>query len=117
MLAVSASRLSGASEVSERNRTARQLRDRTGFLNSLIEHNPLAIAVQDGEGRVRFCNDAFTKLFQYSHEELVGNRLDRLICPSESLAGDFRLAAPPGSRESVHTTGRRSRKACKIAHM
>ena len=114
MLAVSATGLIVASEVSERHRTARQLRDRTGFLNSLIEHNPLAIAVQDGEGRVRFCNDAFTNLFQYSHEELVGNRLDRLICPSESLAGDFRLAAPPWSGESVHKAVQRARKDGKI---
>src|SRR5258707_8462240 len=113
MLAVSATGLIVASAVSERHRTARQLRDRTGFLNSLIEHNPLAIAVQDGEGRVRFCNDAFTNLFQYSHEELVGNRLDRLICPSESLA-DFALVAPSKAGESVHKAVRRARKDGKI---
>ena len=114
MLAVSATGLIVGSAVSERHRTARQLRDRTGFLNSLIEHNPLAIAVQDGEGRVRFCNDAFTTLFQYSHEELVGNRLDRLICPSESLAEDFRLVAPAKAGESVHKAVRRARKDGKI---
>jgi len=68
MLAVSATALVVGSEVTERHRTARQLRDRTGFLNSLIEHNPLAIAIQDGEGYVRFCNDAFANLFLYSHE-------------------------------------------------
>src|SRR5260370_35779586 len=114
MLAVSASRLSGASEVSERNRTARQLRDRTGFLNSLIEHNPLAIAVQDGEGRVRFCNDAFTNLFQYSHEELVGNRLDRLICPSENLAVHFMAVVSAKARLLVYMTARAARTDGKI---
>ena len=114
MLAVSGTGLIVGSEVTERHRTARQLRDRTGFLNSLIEYNPLAIAVKDGEGRVRFCNDAFTDLFQYSHEELAGNPLDPLICPSECLAEESRLAAHPKSGESVHKAVRRTRKDGKI---
>jgi diguanylate cyclase (GGDEF)-like protein/PAS domain S-box-containing protein len=80
MLAVSATGLIVGSEVSERQRVTRQLSERTGFLNSLIEHNPLAIAVQDHEGRVRFCNDAFTELFLYQREEVVGRVLDPLIC-------------------------------------
>ena len=117
MLAVSATGLIVGSAVTERHRTARQLRDRTGFLNSLIEHNPLAIAVQDGEGSVRFCNDAFTDLFQYSHEELVGNRLDQLICPSESLAGDSKRSTPSKPGGSVHKAVRRVRKDGKILNV
>jgi diguanylate cyclase (GGDEF)-like protein/PAS domain S-box-containing protein len=80
MLGVSATGLVVGSEVSERQRVTRQLSERTGFLNSLIEHNPLAIAAQDDEGRVRFCNDAFTELFLYAREEIVGKALDPLIC-------------------------------------
>src|SRR5258708_17159013 len=110
MLAVSATGLIVASEVSERHRTARQLRVRTGFLNSLIEHNPLAIAIQDGEGCVRFCNDAFASLFLYSHEEVVGNRLNQLICSAGSVAEDYGLAVPSRPGETVHKAVSRVRK-------
>ena len=114
MLAVSGTALIVGSEVTERHRTARQLRDRTGFLNSLIEHNPLAIAIEDGKGYVRFCNDAFAKLFLYSHEEIVGNRLDQVICPSGSVADDSGLSVPSRPGESVHKAVRRVRKDGKI---
>ena len=117
MLGVSATGLIVGSEVTERHRTARQLRHRTSFLNSLIEHNPLAIAVQDDEGRVRFCNDAFTNLFQYSHEELAGNPLDRLICPSESLTEDCGPASPSKSSGSVHKAVQRVRKDGKTIYV
>jgi len=114
MLAVSGTALIVGSEVTERHRTARQLRDRTGFLNSLIEHNPLAIAIQDGEGCVRFCNDAFANLFLYSHEEVVGNGLNQLICPPGSVAEDYGQAVPSKPGESVHKAVRRVRKDGKI---
>jgi len=114
MLAVSGTALVVGSEVTERHRTARQLRDRTGFLNSLIEHNPLAIAIQDGEGTVRFCNDAFIDLFLYSHEEVVGNPLARLIWPSGSAAENHKLSAPQGPGQSLHKAVRRVRKDGKI---
>ena len=114
MLAVSGTALVVGTEVTERHRTARQLRDRTGFLNSLIEHNPLAIAIQDGEGCVRFCNDAFANLFLYSHEEVVGNRLDRLIGPSGSVAEDSGSSAASRLGESVHKAVRRVRKDGKV---
>jgi diguanylate cyclase (GGDEF)-like protein/PAS domain S-box-containing protein len=84
MLAVSGTGLIVGSEVTERQRVAGQLKERTDFLNSLIEHNPLAIAVQDDEGQVRLCNDAFTELFLYSREEVVGKALDPLIGLQES---------------------------------
>jgi diguanylate cyclase (GGDEF)-like protein/PAS domain S-box-containing protein len=114
MLAVSGTALIVGSEVTERHRTARQLRDRTGFLNSLIEHNPLGIAIQDGEGCVRFCNDAFANLFLYSHEEVVGNKLNQLICPTEGVVEDYGLSVPSRLGESVHKAVRRVRKDGKI---
>jgi diguanylate cyclase (GGDEF)-like protein/PAS domain S-box-containing protein len=80
MLAVSGTSLLVGAEVSERQRVARQLSERTDFLNSLVEHNPLAISIQDSDGRVQFCNDAFTELFLYSREEAVGNTLEPLVC-------------------------------------
>jgi diguanylate cyclase (GGDEF)-like protein/PAS domain S-box-containing protein len=114
MLAVSGTGLIVGSEVTERHRTARQLNDRTGFLNSLIERNPLAIAIQDSEGCVRFCNDAFGNLFLYSHEEVVGNPLDPLICPPGSVAEDCTLSVPSRPGESAHKAVRRVRKDGKI---
>jgi len=92
MLAVSGTGLIVGSEVTERQRVTGQLKERTDFLNSLIEHNPLAIAVQDDEGRVRLCNDAFTELFLYTREEVVGRVLDPLIGLQERSSEVEKLA-------------------------
>jgi diguanylate cyclase (GGDEF)-like protein/PAS domain S-box-containing protein len=114
MLAVSGTGLLVGSEVTERQRVARQLSERTDFLNSLIEHNPLAISIQDNEGRVQFCNDAFTEMFLYSREEVLGNALEPLVCLAErsdrhkERAGGLAFGQP--NRRAV----RRIRKDKKI---
>jgi len=114
MLAVSGTGLLVGSEVTERQRLARQLSERTDFLNSLIEHNPLAIAIQDIEGRVRFCNDAFTELFLYSREEVVGKALDPLICLPERSTRQEELAVALSLGQPNRRIVQRSRKDKKI---
>jgi diguanylate cyclase (GGDEF)-like protein/PAS domain S-box-containing protein len=109
MLAVSATGLVVGSEVTERQRTVRQLNERTSFLDTLIEHNPLAIAIQDDDGTVRFCNDAFVDLFQYDRSEIVGKSLDPLIGLPNELASSRERAITPS-----HRVVRRARKDSRI---
>jgi diguanylate cyclase (GGDEF)-like protein/PAS domain S-box-containing protein len=110
MLTVSGTGLIVGAAVNERHRMARQLNERTDFLNSLIENNPLAIVVHDGEGRVQLCNEAFTKLFLYSREETVGHFLDPLICQLDDAvkAEALTIRVTPGN--SLHETVRRRRR-------
>src|SRR5260370_36504505 len=80
MLTLSGTGLIVGAAVTERHRMAKQLGERTDFLNSLIENNPLGIVVHDREGRVQLCNQAFANLFLYSREEIVGHFLDPFVC-------------------------------------
>jgi diguanylate cyclase (GGDEF)-like protein/PAS domain S-box-containing protein len=114
MLAVSGTGLLVGAEVTERQRVARQLNERTDFLNSLVEHNPLAISIQDNEGRVQFCNDAFTNLFLYSREEVVGNALDPLVSLEERPGQHEKRAVGLEFGQPNRRTVRRIRKDKKI---
>lgn len=114
MLAVSATGLLVGSEVTERQRVARQLSERTDFLNSLVEHNPLAISIQDGEGKVQFCNDAFTELFLYAREEVVGHALDSLVCPEGHFAASGKQKSKLIFGQPNRRTVRRMRKDKKV---
>jgi PAS domain S-box-containing protein len=97
-------------DVTERQRAARALEERTTYLNTLIETSPLGIVVFDTEGRVQMCNPAFEKLFLYSRRELQAANLDELIIPSElaSEAQGFTMQCLCGA--SVHAISRRRRK-------
>jgi len=109
MLTLSGTGLIVGAAVTERHRMAKQLGERTDFLNSLIENNPLGIVVHDREGRVQLCNQAFANLFLYSREEIVGHFLDPLICqPDDAVEPKALLHATSGA--SLHETVSRRRK-------
>ena len=112
MLTLSGTGLIVGAAVTERHRMARQLGERTDFLNSLIENNPLGIVVHDSEGRVQLCNEAFANLFLYSRAEIVGHFLDPLICqPDEAAEANANgLTVRSTSGDSLHQTVSRRRK-------
>jgi diguanylate cyclase (GGDEF)-like protein/PAS domain S-box-containing protein len=110
MLTVSGTGLIVGAAVTERHRMAKQLSERTSFLNSLIENNPLGIVVHNREGRVQLCNEAFANLFLYSREEIVGHILDPLISQPDDIGQANVLTTRATSGNSVHETVNRRRK-------
>ncbi|MGB6875449.1 MAG: response regulator [Candidatus Acidiferrales bacterium] len=60
--------------------------ERTAYLNALVETSPLGIITTDRDGRVRVCNSAFERLFQYSRKEIVGTELNSLVAPPQLIA-------------------------------
>jgi diguanylate cyclase (GGDEF)-like protein/PAS domain S-box-containing protein len=110
MLTVSGTGLIVGAAVTERHRMAKQLSERTNFLNSLIENNPLGIVVHNREGRVQLCNEAFANLFLYSREEIVGYILDPLISQPDDTGQANVLTTRATSGNSVHETVNRRRK-------
>jgi diguanylate cyclase (GGDEF)-like protein/PAS domain S-box-containing protein len=114
MLTVSGTGLIVGAAVTERHRMAKQLSERTNFLHSLIENNPLGIVVHNREGRVQLCNEAFANLFLYSREEMVGNVLDPLISGPDEMAQANGLTRRATSGNSVHETVSRRRKDGKM---
>lgn len=92
-------------DITERKRAGDALRERTLYLNTLVEHSPMAIAVVDPTHRVQLVNPAFERLFLYDRDEVVGADLDDLIAPGGELSLECKaLTARVLAGESVHLT-------------
>ena len=61
-----------ARDMSEIKRVEEELRQRSAHLNALIEENPLGIVVVDCLGQIITCNPAFTSIFRWSEQEIIG---------------------------------------------
>ena len=68
----------------ERNER-KAVRDRA-YLDGLLASAPVAIAVLDGDGRIRGTNPQFERLFGYTAEHAIGRDLNDLIVPKSELA-------------------------------
>ena len=110
MLATSATGLIVGSAVSERRRIANELRERTIFLNSLIENSPFGIVVLDRRGTIQLFNQAFANLFLYNAAEIIGQDLKNLIVPAGLRVEYDQFATQIGAGDPVHRTVRRLRK-------
>lgn len=60
------------------------LRESEKMLRAVLRSSPEPMVVYDAEGRVRFLNSAFTSVFGWTSEELVGSRINYV--PEEYLA-------------------------------
>src|SRR5271170_1009046 len=66
-------------EIGERKHAERNLEERTNFLNSLIEHAPMAIVALDAAHAVQMCNPAFESLFRHRAQDVIGLPLIDLV--------------------------------------
>ncbi|MGH9702441.1 MAG: PAS domain-containing protein, partial [Candidatus Acidiferrales bacterium] len=97
-------------DVTERNRAEKELEERTEYFHALVDSNPLAIVVLDSKYRVRLCNPAFERLFQYRQQEILGANIDSLVAPKDLEAEAARLSKGAVAGQEVRTTTRRRRK-------
>src|SRR5260370_8243022 len=102
MLASSATGLILGAAVSERERIASDLKERTIFLNSLIENSPFGIVVHDRDGNVRLYNDAFVSLFLYGPSEILGKSLRDLFIPAKLHSKSLQLPHHLTSTHTIH---------------
>jgi PAS domain S-box-containing protein len=97
-------------DITERKRSEQALEQRTSYLNTLIETNPLGTVVLDKEQCVEMSNSAFEQLFLFSHEEVQGKNIHDLIVPGEFAEESIEFKRDCLERKSVHVTSRRRRK-------
>jgi len=97
-------------DITDRKRAEVALKERTNYLNSLIEVSPLGIVVLDAAERVQMSNSAFEKLFFYSSAEIEGISLEDLIIPPGSAAESALLTQECFTKRSLHAITRRRRK-------
>jgi PAS domain S-box-containing protein len=101
--------LATAFDVTATKRAESELRDHAMFLDALIFNSPLGIVIKDEYQRVRFCNPAFERMFQFSQSEIEGMDLDELIAPHDR-GGAARLTEFSRETGVVHATAQRCRK-------
>ena len=97
-------------EVAERRKAEEELGSRTLFLNTLVEKNPLAIAVGGSEGRLELVNPAFEELFGYPKIEAVGKSIHELLFSKNLSAEEIGQRNSKLSRESICETSQRKTK-------
>jgi PAS domain S-box-containing protein len=96
-------------EIAERKQTARQLEERTRFLNTLIENTPAGIVAIDTESAVQMCNPAFERLFGYHQQDILGRSLRDLLTTPELHAEVDVLRERLRRKEVTHIVTRRKR--------
>ncbi len=97
-------------DITERKQAETALKERTNYLNSLIEMSPLGIVVLDAAERVQISNSAFEKLFLYPFAEIQGISLEDLIIPPELAAESAIFTQRCFTEGSLHAATRRRRK-------
>jgi PAS domain S-box-containing protein len=85
------------------------LREHTALLQTLIANSPFGIIVGGKDHRIRFCNEAFTRMFLYAGDEVVGKDPDDLVGAADD-AGAQEISRRVLSGEVVHATATRRRK-------
>ncbi len=96
-------------DITERKRAEEELAERTAYLNTLIEASPLGIVAVDTEGRIKMCNSAFERLFQYVRTKVTGMDLNSLVTPAESSEESAEFAHRRQIGETVQATTQRRR--------
>jgi two-component system, sensor histidine kinase and response regulator len=96
-------------EVVERKEAERRLEERTMFLNSLINNDPVAIVVVDTGDQIEMCNPAFEKLFGYRQPDILGQVLAELINDAGHQAEVAHNRAEVAAGRSVNAVTQRRR--------
>ncbi len=97
-------------EIAVRRRTEGTLRERTAFLDTLIESSPIAIVVADPAGRTELTNPAFRRLFGFEPHECARHDVDRLIAPEGQTDETKQVSNQVLSGNSIQKTAQRRRK-------
>ena len=75
-------------EINERKQIDRQMRLSESKLQSIFKSVPEAIVVADAHGLIVQCNAATQAIFGYTPEELIGQKVDRLMGPKDGQRHD-----------------------------
>jgi len=70
----------------------KRVAERTSYLNALIQNSPLGIMVLDSGQNVQLCNSAFEKMFERTHQEVIGIPITTLFAGMDTLLEAYRMA-------------------------
>ena len=108
-------------EILQREILSKALQDKNSELQAqkqhfeaLVQNTPMAIVTLDQDGTIRECNPAFSKLFEYDKNQVLGRQLDDLIVPDEFSAKAKSLTEAVDGGQRVHQFSKRQTKTGKL---
>lgn len=104
--------------LSEKKRTNEDLLVQRSYFQQLFESSPEAIVITDGMTIILNVNSSFEEIFQYTHQEAVGQHLHKLVVPEDKLeeARSASNQVVSGNRKPQGETVRR-RKDGSLIHV
>lgn len=94
-----------AHDITERKVAEEKLRASEERVRHIIESMPISLFIVDDRGYIELTNLTAESMFQYSYQELIGERLDKLLSVSyESLSQE---TASQGAKRSIEAEARR----------
>ncbi len=92
--------------VASRTQEEEQRRQRKQ-LEAIVQNSPMAILTLDTQSRIVSSNPAFSALFGYDSDEILGKDIDSLLTEADSRAEAEALTRRSGRGDVIHTVGRR----------
>src|ERR1700676_969574 len=92
----------------------KRVAERTSYLNALIQNSPLGIMVLDSEQKIKLCNSAFEKLFEYTREEVIGKSIASLFTGVEPLLEAHRRAVDETPLDLVFRVQRKDQSVLDV---
>lgn len=80
------------------------------FYEALVENSPLAVATLDKEHRIISINPAFTEMFGYRQEEIMGKELDSIIANPDRPSEAVNITTDVLGGKGIHEIGKRLKK-------
>jgi PAS domain S-box-containing protein len=97
-------------DITQRKKSEEDLRVQTAYLERLFNSAPEAIVWHDNNDCIISVNDEFTRMFGYSREEAIGQRINDLVATPELLAHANDLSYKVGHGRRVESEAKRRRK-------
>jgi PAS domain S-box-containing protein len=97
-------------DLSDRKAAENELLRQKQYFETLFQHNPIAIVALDNNYNVQACNPAFTELFGYFKEDILGKGIDPLIVPENIRETAQEYTDHVGKGQIIHAVVRRQRK-------
>ncbi len=96
-------------DITDRKKSEEALSIEKAYFEQLFESSPEAIVVVDNDGRLLRVNGEFSRMFEYTRNEAIGQSIDELIAPEELFEEALSLTkeVTSGKLVSLETIRRR----------
>ena len=96
-------------DITDRLRAEREILEQKDLLDNLLHQSPLAMVINDIDGKISRVNPAFETLFGYTQDEALGNTLGDLLSTPEILDEMKSLSKHEMSRQISHLGQRKGK--------